>query len=381
MRILMTAEPGGGSWNFALDLAAGLGEQGVEVVLATLGTRPLPAQRREARAIETLALVESDLHIPWTPEALGDVDAAGAWLMELARQYQVDVVHCNHLTHAALPWDVPVLVVGHQCVLTRWEAVHGVPTPPEWEGYREQVGSGLRAANAVIAPSDAMRQSMQQHYGPLVDVAVIRNARRPVLQSSVRKEPFVFSLGRVFDSGKNLAVLGQVASVVEWPIRIAGATRDPDGNVVDVPGVSLLGELSSRAVAAWLRRAAIFTLPARYEPFGLSALDAARAGCALVLGDIPSLRESWDGAALFVPPDDPEAIAGAITRLIASPEERASFSRLARQRAGRFSYETFVREYLLAYRVLRGGYERLYDGVREIPHTPPLVAARVGPAA
>ena len=381
MRILMTAEPGGGSWNFALDLAAGLGEQGVEVVLATLGARPLPAQRREARAIETLALVESDLQIPWAPDALGSVDEAGGWLMELARQYQVDVVHCNHLTHAALPWDVPVLVVGHQCVLTRWEAIHGAPTPPSWEDYRQQVGAWLRAANAVIAPCDAMRQAMQRHYGPLVDVAVIRNARRPVLQSSVRKEPFVFSLGRVFDPGKNLAVLGEVAPRVEWPIRIAGATRDGEGKGIDVHGVSLLGELSSRATAAWLRRASVFALPARYEPFGLSTLDAARAGCALVLGDIPSLRENWDGAALFVPPDDPEAIASAIAGLIASPDERASLARLARQRAGRFSYETFVREYLLAYRVLRGGYERLYDGIREIPHTPPLVAARVGPAA
>ena len=31
------------------------------------------------------------------------------------------------------------------------------------------------------------------------------------------------------------------------------------------------------------------------------------ARCALVLGDIPTLRELWDGAALFVPPDDPDA--------------------------------------------------------------------------
>ena len=35
-------------------------------------------------------------------------------------------------------------------------------------------------------------------------------------------------------------------------------------------------------------------LPARYEPFGLSILEAALSGCALVLGDLPSLRELWD---------------------------------------------------------------------------------------
>ena len=54
-------------------------------------------------------------------------------------------------------------------------------------------------------------------------------------------------------------------------------------------------------------RAAIYALPARYEPFGLSILEAALSGCALVIGDIPSLREIWADAALFVPSDGHDA--------------------------------------------------------------------------
>ena len=64
----------------------------------------------------------------------------------------------------------------------------------------------------------------------------------------------------------------------------------------------MLGRLSAGELADWYARAAIYALPARYEPFGLSALEAALSGCALVLGDIPSLREIWGDAALFVPP-------------------------------------------------------------------------------
>ena len=60
----------------------------------------------------------------------------------------------------------------------------------------------------------------------------------------------------------------------------------------------------------WLRRATIFALPARYEPFGLSALEAGLAGCALVLGDIP-MREVWHDAAMFVPPEQPAALENA----------------------------------------------------------------------
>ena len=78
---------------------------------------------------------------------------------------------------------------------------------------------------------------------------------------------------------------------------------------VDAPveHVRLLGKLSESELARHYARAAIYCLPARYEPFGLSVLEAALSGCALVLGDIPSLRENWTGAAEFAPPDDASA--------------------------------------------------------------------------
>ena len=45
-----------------------------------------------------------------------------------------------------------------------------------------------------------------------------------------------------------------------------------------------------------------------------------------MLGDIPSLREHWEGAAVFVAPDDPEALRSAIDRLIDRPSQRAELA-------------------------------------------------------
>ena len=47
-----------------------------------------------------------------------------------------------------------------------------------------------------------------------------------------------------------------------------------------------LGVLAPAELRRKLERAAIFAAPALYEPFGLGILEAAAAGCALVLGDI-----------------------------------------------------------------------------------------------
>ena len=72
------------------------------------------------------------------------------------------------------------------------------------------------------------------------------------------------------------------------------------------PELRCLGRHRGR-LENWFAHASIYALPARYEPFGLSSWKQPR-GCALVLGDIASLREICD-AALFIPPDDTERLA------------------------------------------------------------------------
>src|ERR671918_2985430 len=50
-RVLLVADCVGGVWQYSLELAAGLGPHGVEVVLAVVGPPPTPAQRAEAEAV------------------------------------------------------------------------------------------------------------------------------------------------------------------------------------------------------------------------------------------------------------------------------------------------------------------------------------------
>jgi glycosyltransferase involved in cell wall biosynthesis len=102
-------------------------------------------------------------------------------------------------------------------------------------------------------------------------------------------------------------------------------------------------------MARHLGCAGIFAAPARYEPFGLAILEAAAAGCALVLGDISSLRENWDGAALFVDPEDPPSLHAAIHALISTAEERTRLAAAARCRARRFTMDRMARAYAALY--------------------------------
>ena len=65
----------------------------------------------------------------------------------------------------------------------------------------------------------------------------------------------------------------------------------------------------------------------------MNILEAALSRCALVLNDIPSLRELWGNAALYFETNDPESLADTIRMLSDDPQLRRNFSNRAFQRA------------------------------------------------
>jgi glycogen(starch) synthase len=348
-KVLMTADTVGGVWTYALELARGLGERGVEVALATMGAPSNDLQREKAERIPGLRVFESHLKLEWMEDPWRDVEKAGEWLLNLESRICPDLVHLNNFAHGALPWSAPTLMVGHSCVLSWWDAVKREPAPEVWNRYREQVTAGIAAADLVVAPSVAMLAALADHYGPLHKGRVIPNGRDARLFRPTAKEDIIFSAGRLWDEAKNLGALERAAPHLPWPVFVAGDSHHPDGGEIRPHHTRLLGRLSQRALAAWLGRSSIYALPARYEPFGLSVLEAALAGCALVLGDIPSLREIWRNRAVFVAPDDPEALGRALRSLIAEPDRRQSLAAGAHQRALEFTPERMVESYLEAY--------------------------------
>lgn len=136
---------------------------------------------------------------------------------------------------------------------------------------------------------------------------------------------------------------------------LAGNTRHPDGRECRPSGVNCLGPLDRPTVASWLGRAWVYALPARYEPFGLSILEAASAGCALVLGRLDSLREIWGDSALYVEPDDAVELASAIDCLMRDDPLRRRLAGAARARASAFTAGRMAGEYLDLYRALSSG--------------------------
>jgi glycosyltransferase involved in cell wall biosynthesis len=364
--VLMTADTVGGVWNHALELSRALAGRGVRVSLATMGAPLSPGQRAEAAGLPPgVTLHESAWRLEWMEDPWHDVRRAGEWLLSLARAVRPDLVHLNQFAFGALAFPAPTLLVAHSCVMSWWRAVHREAAPDSWDSYRDAVRRGLGGAGLVAAPTAAMRECLAFEHGAwLAERAlVLPNGRSAACFAPDRKEPAILAAGRLWDEAKNLGALAAVASRLPWPVCVAGATEKPGASApvrglantaALAQGVLSLGELTQQDLAARLAKAAIYALPARYEPFGQSVLEAALSGCALVLGDLASLRELWGDAALYVAPDDHAALHAALMRLIDDAPLRQCMGARALARARFFTPDRMADAYLAAYARLAG---------------------------
>ena len=370
----MTTDTVGGVWNYCVQLSRALREHDVHVVLATMGAPLSDSQRAQASALDNVELRESTFRLEWMDEPWDDVERAGDWLLDIENGERPDIVHLNGYAHGRLPWSVPALVVGHSCVLSWWRAVRGRDAPAAWNAYRAAVRAGLRAAQLVVAPTRAMLTDLTTYYGTLPHGLVIPNGcdadttQSMPLHSSAphsrtagsRKQPassstcdaVVLAAGRLWDESKNIATLAAAADLIRGNVCVAGSDEHPVQGRIPLSGVRALGLLAPDALRRWYRRAAVFVHPASYEPFGLAPLEAALQGCPLVLGDIPSLREVWGDAAVFVPPRDAAALAAAVNRLLDNPHTREAAARAAFARARTYTAARMAQGYQAAYRTL-----------------------------
>ncbi len=349
LRILMTADAVGGVWTYATTLACALAARGADVHLVVQGPAPTPAQRSMI-AGTSVRCVESPLALEWQDPAGETMGTARQFHAALEKKLRPNIVHLNSFREASFDWQCPVLVAAHSCVNSWAKACDdmGWLWDEKWRRYSKHVAAGLQHATAWVCPTHAFRDMMLDLYRPRSPGFVIWNGSPRQTGDIGSKEPMILAAGRMWDAAKNLSALEQAAKGLEWPVLVAGSTVD----IASDPAIRQLGALSHAELNQLMQQAAIFTSPARYEPFGLAVLEAAAAGCALVLADIPTFRELWNDAALFIDPSDTRALHRALADLCANTAERSRLQQAARLRSRRYAQRRMVDSYAALYQSL-----------------------------
>ena len=360
MHILVTADTLGGVWTYTRELVTGLVHSGERVTLVSFGDIPTPAQTRWMHGLANLDYRPTAFKLEWMMDSEADMLASTQYLEALIQETKPDLLHFSQFYYGALECDVPRVVVAHSDVVSWWMAVHR-KSPPETEWlrwYRQVVARGLSEATVVVAPSRWMLEQIELHYGKLAARSVIHNGRTATLfNPHMSKEENIVTVGRLWDSGKNVALL--LRQEMPAPVQIVGSDRHPELQSRALaaesirPNVHLDREQDERQIVQTLARAGIYAATSQYEPFGLAPVEAALSRCAIVASDIASFRELWNGAAIFFRNNNAESLFHALASLERDPGLRQAQGNLAYRHARQhFTAERMVHGYMNLYQSL-----------------------------
>jgi len=164
--------------------------------------------------------------------------------------------------------------------------------------------------------------------------------------------PTVFFCGR-HEPRKGLEVLLLAMASLPEEVRCWVGSDGPETDLLRVrfagdPRIEWLGRLSDAEKVSRLNGASVFCAPSLHgESFGVVLIEAMAARTPIVASDLPGYRKvarpGVDG--LLVPPNDPDALAAALHRILYEPQLAARLVEHGDQRAAEFSMSTLARRY------------------------------------
>jgi len=110
------------------------------------------------------------------------------------------------------------------------------------------------------------------------------------------------------------------------------------------------GYVASDRLVSEYQNADVFVLPSCYEGFGLPVLEAMACGIPVICSNKGSLPEIAEKVAIMLEPDDKQALAVAMQRVLEDPELAEEFSQTGLRHAAKFTWQKTAGETLAAYR-------------------------------
>ncbi|MFC4951191.1 glycosyltransferase family 4 protein [Pseudonocardia sp. GCM10023141] len=378
MRVLMV------SWEYPPVVIGGLGRHvhaiATELVAAghdvvVLSRRPAgtdaethPTLDEVVDGVRVLAVAEDPAHLEFERDMVAWTLAMGHALLRAALTgllpgWRPDVIHAHDwlVAHPSIALadmlDVPLVATLHATEAGRYAGWLSSPLSRQVHSVEWWLAN---RADALITCSAAMRDEVAELFElDAAPITVLHNGITPrqwrVAPADVAAArarfapagvPLLLYFGRLeYEKGVHdlIAALPRIRAAHPGTVLLVAGTGTAADMLVTTArthrvrrSVRFLGHLPDEDLTAALAAADAVVLPSRYEPFGIVALEAAAAGAPLVSSTAGGLGEVvLDGATgVSFPPGDVEALAVAVTSVLADPRAAARRAEAARGRLG-----------------------------------------------
>jgi glycosyltransferase involved in cell wall biosynthesis len=214
---------------------------------------------------------------------------------------------------------------------------------------RDSERTALTAATRVVVTSMATARCLAADYAVPADRIVVAppgTDPAPIARGNVDGVVQLLSIGAVVPRKGYDVLIASLATLTElpWRLSIAGDLHlDPKAAAAlekDIARfglgarVTLLGAVPSTRLAELYANADVFVLASRFEGYGIAYAEAIARGLPVIGTTAGAIRDTVPaGAGVLVSPNDEVALARALRRVIAEPDERAKFAACARRAA------------------------------------------------
>ncbi len=275
----------------------------------------------------------------------------GIELPRLARRLDADVIH-HPLPAAARTSTVPQVITVHDLAFER--------VPKQFDPrFRVNAHFAHRAAarraQAVICVSETTASDVGELWRvPPEQIMIARHGPGQRLPPAAGKRLTHFLYVGDDEPRKNLPTLleayGRYRAADPKPLELVLAgSASAEG-----PGIRCETHPEAPRLAELCAGAAALVHPSLYEGFGLTVLEAMRAGVPVIAARVAGIEELCEDAARYADPRDPSAFAEAMLEIASRPALRAELWQRGRRRAARFSWDASARAHVAAYSLALG---------------------------
>lgn len=315
----------------------------------------------------------------------GWLDAPQRWwierqTMEKQRQLfsRLDVFHASDVTQLR-PRRVGLVATVFDLSPLHWPEFH---LDINVQLFHRKMNYVCRHADRIIAISHYTAEDLLEHYPttqgridvvhcaaestfhPIADPQRVAGVRRAY---GIPASGYLLSVGTL-EPRKNLTRLIEAYAHVRAttgtstpPLVLAGARGWREQPIFDtVERLGLQGEvifpgpIVDADLPALYSGATGFIYPSLFEGFGLPVLEAMACGTPVITSNTSSLPEVTGDAAILIPPEDVDALTGALLRLLDDTQLQERLRALGKVQARHFSWEKAAQETFAVYQRAAG---------------------------